>query len=932
MALALPVVWAAHVVAAPAARDPLDRVADDLRTGQYERARKAADSLSRGRGAAGARAAVLAARAERHLGLLREARRRLEEATVRAPDHLPLRAELMRVADAVGDRGAVKTLVDRSYEDWEGGKVDKKSAANLVAMATALRLDNNWDDANDTLRAAVKADPRGVEAGVEANLDWGDTFLEKHNAASAETSFREVLKLDPRHPDAHAGMGRVLIEQSYDETGAEKEIAAALSVNPRHARALALRGEIALDAEELDLVSQVVAQLRKTNPRDDGAAWLAAGRALLLDDRAGYEREKKARLEVRTADGDFFARIAEALVRHRRYDDARAVAAEGVALDGRNPRCLASLGLTLLRLGDETAALDHLRRAWQRDPYDARTFNLLNLFEKVIAGRYVTIQTAHLAFRVEPKARAAIEGVVGPFLEEVYKRYVERYGFAPPGRVIFELYGDPAHYAIRTVGLPRLGVTAVCFGAVITSQAPTNGAYNWGLVLAHELAHVFALQLSRSRVPRWFTEGLSELETATLRPEWRRRGELALAAAMSAGTLAPLETLSKSFVRARDAEAASTAYLHAAVAVEFLERRFGFPKVREALAAFGRGERVGAVLEKMSGMKVADLEAAFRQELVEKYTGRFRGQFLPAHRARFARREGGGAPGEAAPRPDAGPREVAEAGLVLLYDGDLKGARATLARALLLRGAREEPMVSFLTAELAVAAGEVQSAADELGELIKRGHDGYDVRLRLALAAVRGGDQAKVEEHLRKAIALSPTQVEPRVLLSELLGRQGRDRDRLVEEEALLRLEPQSAAVAKRVVLENARAGRTSTVLEMAPIATFIDPGDPDIHAAQARALAQQGKPREARQAFERALLFSPADPAAIHRGLAEVLEKLGETRKAAAHRQAAAGGDGGAVPAVNAPSSNMPGLFPAAPTRTTPSPAPAKGSSPTPH
>src|SRR6185436_1157567 len=489
--------------------------------------------------------------------------------------------------------------------------VHRTSAPELVAMAVALRFDNNWDDANANLRAAVKADPRATEA----NLEWGDIFVEKHAAGNAEASFRDVLKLDPRHPDAHAGLARVLIEQSYDEAGAETEIAAALAVNPRHPRALALRGEIALDAEELDQVAAVVAELRRTNPRDEAAAWLSASRALLLDDRAGYDRERKTRLEVRPGDGDFFAHTAEALVRHRRYDDAREVAAEGVALDGQNPHALGSLGLTLLRLGDEKKGVATLRRAWDRDPYDARTFNLLELFEKVIPKRYVTVETAHLSFRVEPQARVAIETVVGPFLEEVYARYVERYAFTPSGRVMFELYRDPAHYAIRTVGLPRLGVTAVCFGRVITSQAPTNGAFNWGMVLAHELAHVFALQLSRSRVPRWFTEGLSELETARMRPEWRRHGELSLWAAMSAGALAPMEKLSQSFVRARDAEAASTAYLHAAVAVEYLEQRFGFPKIREALVAFGRGERVATVLQNLGGGNAAALEKAFREDL-----------------------------------------------------------------------------------------------------------------------------------------------------------------------------------------------------------------------------------------------------------------------------------------------------------------------------
>jgi tetratricopeptide (TPR) repeat protein len=573
------------------------------------------------------------------------------------------------------------------------------------------------------------------------------------------------------------------------------------------------------------------------------------------------------------------------------------VAADGVALDPGNAHCLASLGLTLLRLGEEKTGIETLHRAWDRDPYDARTFNLLDLFEKVIPARYITVDSAHLSFRIEPKARAAVEAVVAPYLEEVYRKYVARYGFAPAGRVVFELYGDPAHYAIRTVGLPRLGVTAVCFGRVITSQAPTNAAFNWGLVLAHELAHVFALQLSRSRVPRWFTEGLSELETTHLRPEWRRHGELALFSALSAGSLAPLAKLSQSFVRARDAEAASTAYLHAAVAVEYLEERFGFPKIREALAGFGRGQSVEAVLEGLSGQPLPSLERGFRDELGRR-SASFRDQFLPAHEARAGRRSGG--------PPATGARALALEGLGTLYDGDVKAARALLARALLARGGREEPAASFLAAELALGAGETATAGDELRGLVTAGHDGYDVRLRLALVAVRADDRAAAEEHLQKAIALAPTEVEPRLLLVALLERQGakREGERQRQEEALLRIEPQSGPLAKRVMWAAATAGRPGVVAELAPIAVFIDPADADVHAALGRALATLGKAREARDAFERALRLGPPDPPAVHRALAEQLEKLGETSEAAAHRRQAGGlpADGGVSAPGGAP------------------------------
>src|SRR5262249_14218700 len=257
-----------------------------------------------------------------------------------------------------------------------------------------------------------------------------------------------------------------------------------------------------------------------------------------------------------------------------------------------------------------------------------RTFNLLNLYEKTIPAETVMVASAHLRFRVPPAARAAIQEVVAPFLEERYAAYVKRYGFEPKGPVTFELYGDPHAYAVRSVGLPTIGVAGVGFGRVITSQSPTNHAFNWGLVLAHELAHVFAIELSRSRVPRWFTEGLSEVETMHARPEWVRRDDAALYGAWRRGELPTLSALSNAFLDARSAEEATRAYAHAALALEFLERRFGFPALRGALVGWGRGERGDGVLERLAGMPVAALEKAFRDDLAARFT-RYETQYLP---------------------------------------------------------------------------------------------------------------------------------------------------------------------------------------------------------------------------------------------------------------------------------------------------------------
>src|SRR5207302_7088363 len=111
-------------------------------------------------------------------------------------------------------------------------------------------------------------------------------------------------------------------------------------VNPRHAGALELRAETALDAEDFAAAAADVAAVRRTNPRDGTAAAVAAAAALILDDPATYARERDQHLGVHPGDGGFFAFVAEALDRQRLYDDARAVAEEGVKADGDSARCL----------------------------------------------------------------------------------------------------------------------------------------------------------------------------------------------------------------------------------------------------------------------------------------------------------------------------------------------------------------------------------------------------------------------------------------------------------------------------------------------------------------------------------------------------------------------------------------------------------------
>ena len=166
--------------------------------------------------------------------------------------------------------------------------------------------------------------------------------------------------------------------------------------------------------------------------------------------------------------------------------------------------------------------------------------------------------------------------------------------------------------------------------------------------------------------------------------------------------------------------------------------------------------------------------------------------------------------------------------------------------------------------------------------------DGYEVRVRLALAEIKRKHAAAAEAHLRRAIELDPSRVEPHALLAEMYKSQERIPDRLAELEAALRLDPQTDRVAKEAVLGAAKAGRSARVTDLAPIAIFIDPANPDLHAALGRALTATGKAAAGAAAFERALVFGPQSPALLHLELATVYDTLGDRNRAAAHRAAA--------------------------------------------
>ncbi len=833
-----------------------------LRTGDYPGAEKAARDLIKAKDAAlAADAQVLLAETLRATGRYADARTTLE-ATVKArPTLLRARVQLGLVYLETGERDLAAAIFQQFYDDWSADKIDQNNAEQLMYVAIAARFSEGYEDANDTFRDAVDKDANLLEA----NVQWGWLFLEKYAAGYAEQSFDEVLKVDANHPDALVGLARVKLEQNYDVKGATDLITRALAQNPRHAGALSLRAELEIDNAQYDDARKTLAQVFAVNPNDVDAHALVATTFWLRDDQAAYDGERKKAFAVNPKDARFYHIVADFAVKEHRYKEAIALEEEALKVDPKYHLPLAGIGTGYLRLGEEQKGLEYLNKAWERDSFNARTYNILNLFDDVIPKEYVFAVSKHFKFRMQKDEKPMLERYVPRTLEKAFDDMVKRYGFTPRVPTIVEMFADADHYSVRTVGLPNLGALGVCFGSVITAMSPSSGNLNWGMVLWHELGHVFAIQLSNSRVPRWFTEGLSEYETILARREWRRENDADVWAALAAGKLPSVVELNTQFLRARDMGEMTVAYHMSSLAIEFIGTRWGFPKIVDALKLYAKGKTDAEVIKAISGLDAPGFDAEFKKHLEKRfaaYAGTFK--VVVGNYADVVALEKAAA---AAPNDvDA----IASMAVGYLANQNADKANAAAQKALALDAKNKKAL--WVRAELAfITGGDPAEARKRQEALIAAGGDGYDARIRLGILATRAGDLKEAETQLNLAKKLDPERSEPYSILAEQYFKANRDDDGLRELEKYVYIEQMEYPPLAKLVEKHTLRKNWAKVKEFGEMALLVNPWDSELHLDLGEAYLQLKQPDAAAYEFDSALLSQPplARPAVAQIALA---------------------------------------------------------------
>jgi|SoiMetStandDraft_5_1073268.scaffolds.fasta_scaffold00462_2 tetratricopeptide (TPR) repeat protein len=498
------------------------------------------------------------------------------------------------------------------------GRLSPRSARDffrLAQAASALATFQDaqaFKDANSYFRDANKLAPNDPDI----NAAWGELFLDKHNPADAMKSFQEALRVDDSHVGALIGAAEV--NTGMNPPAARAALERALKINANSVPALLLQAELALDDRERDRARESIKKALAVNPNSLEARSLDAAIARLEDKAAEFDRLAQDVLKINPGYGEVYRVAGDHLARNYRFDEAVTLVRRALTLDADNTRAYSDLGTHLLRTGDEPGARVALERAFKGDAFDQTTFNQLDLLDTI--DKFVTITDGDIIMRLDPAEVGVMREYAMPLAKEALGTLQKLYDFKVTGPILIEMFPKHDQFAVRTIGLPGfIGALGACFGRVVTLDSPNArepGEFHWGETLWHEIAHVITLQMSKNRLPRWLSEGISVWEERRARPEWGREMDMSFAQAINEDKVLKLKVLNEGF---SDPRLISLSYYQASLVVDHIVDTYGEPKLRDLIRSYGEGLETEAAVKESLGVSLDQLQEGFDARLEKQY-------------------------------------------------------------------------------------------------------------------------------------------------------------------------------------------------------------------------------------------------------------------------------------------------------------------------
>ncbi|HUD45241.1 MAG TPA: tetratricopeptide repeat protein [Candidatus Baltobacteraceae bacterium] len=506
-----------------------------------------------------------------------------------------------------GDRpGADLQLMEaRRLIERRAGAFDTEEAPALGQALLLLGLEPRLVLENCFRRAETMEPPLR-----DAFIDAGQLALDKHDFVLAADTFRAGLKKFPDDPDMEGGLAAAF--QTGDPEEMMKAIQAALAVNPRHVPSLLLLADHLIDAEQYDLAAEQLARVLEVNPHQPEALAYRSVLAQLHNDPAAAGQFRAEALKYWTTNPQVDYIIGLKLAQKYRFAEAAAEQRRALEFDQAYLPARRELAGDLLRLGQDDQGWALAQEVHSQDDYDITSYNLVKLHDQM--EKFQTLTNANFIVQMSAHEAALYGDRVLDLLGRARDPLCRKYGVELTQRTTVDIFPDQKDFAVRTFGMPgNPGYLGVCFGSVITANSPASQApnpANWEDVLWHEFCHVVTLTLTRNRMPRWLSEGISVYEERQANPAWGERMSLAYRDMILTNALTPLGELSGAFLTAKNSRALQFAYYESSLVVEFVVQQYGLDTLKAILGDLRDGSEINHAIAAHTA-PLPDLEKRF---------------------------------------------------------------------------------------------------------------------------------------------------------------------------------------------------------------------------------------------------------------------------------------------------------------------------------
>ncbi|HEX6997393.1 MAG TPA: tetratricopeptide repeat protein [Gammaproteobacteria bacterium] len=527
-----------------------------------------------------------------------------------------------------GDRPEALAACDRALH--RGRQAEAQGCFNALLMETAdprikaeaARALGDVRGANGYFQQAEQQYPEDAQLKTR----WGELFLQTHQDNEAVRLFQEALEIDGGLLPAKLGLAKVSVGRFEDR--AKMWLDEVLEADPGNIQARLLQARMALEEGDVDDADRKLDEaLELVERRDLPPLEVYALKASvdLLRGVTDSEWTRRA-LEYNPRYGEIYATPAHFYVITRRYREAIELLRKAVDVQPDLYSAHAELGVNLLRENRVDEAQRHLAVAYQGDPYSAQIVNTLRLIDSfdnfvvITRDRQGTDEPAPppVLMRLHKDEAPVLEEYVFDLVSRSIDTFSERYGFEVQQPVVVELYPEHDDFAVRTSGLPGIGLLGVTFGYLVAMDSPSGrnaSEFHWGTTLWHEMAHVFTLEATNHLVPRWFSEGVSVHEEWATGPLPGRHLALPFFEALKQDALLPVAELDRGFIRPSYPAQVIVSYMQAGLTCEYIAERWGQQALERMLDEFAAGADTPAAIRAALGIEPEAFDEAFEERV-----------------------------------------------------------------------------------------------------------------------------------------------------------------------------------------------------------------------------------------------------------------------------------------------------------------------------